>query len=301
MRKLLVVTGIVLLLAALLVLISCAKATSAPFPTPAPTPTPTPSPVPRPAPTVPLPPQVGKGSQESLADLPTVTGDRIIIRTGNISLSVKDVVDTRDKIAQLAVRIDGYVVSSSIFGREEGMRGNIAIRVPDKSFDQALVELRSLAVRVESERTNSQDVTEQYVDLGARLKVAEATESQYMALLDKAKTVEETLKIYDALSQVRREIEQIKGQMQFLERTSSMSLIEVQLQPVATARPLVSSRWSAWETLKAAVRGVVIAGQWLVNISIWALIFLPVWGTILGIIVWQLRRGKRHKLPNVAD
>ena len=286
MRKSVVIIGL-LLLVALLVPISCAKAT------PVPSPTPTPSPVPRPAP---MPPAVVSrdSSQGGMADvLPAAAEERMIVRNGNMSLSVKDVVDTRDKIAQLAVRIDGYVVSSSIFGREDGMRGNISIRVPDKQFDPALVELRSLAVRVESESTTSQDVTEQYVDLGARLKVAEATESQYLALLDKAKTVEETLKIYDALSQVRREIEQIKGQMQYLERTSSMSLIAVQLQPVATAKPLVSARWSAWETLKSAVRGIVIFGQGLVSIAIWLLIFLPIWGTILGILFWRLRRRKK--------
>ena len=223
----------------------------------------------------------------------TAEEERMIVRNGDMSLMVEDVVGARDEIAQLAVRFDGYVVSSRISGEEQDMRGWISIRVPDEKFDQALAELRDLAVRVTSESTDSRDVTEEYVDLQARLKNAEATESQYLALLEKATDVEDILNIYNSLSRVRNEIEQIKGRVQYLERTSSMSLISVNLKPVATAKPLVRAGWSAFETLKAAVRGIVIFGQWLGITAIWVIIFIPIWGTILGIILWRRhRRGK---------
>ncbi len=153
-----------------------------------------------------------------------VTEERMIVRNGEMSLVVEDVVAARDEVAQLALRFNGYVVSSRIWGEEEEMRGRISIRVPDDQFEQALAELRELAVRVTSESTSSRDVTEEYIDLEARIKNAEATESQYLALLEKAKEVEDILRIYDSLSRVRNEIEQIKGRMQYLERTSSMSL-----------------------------------------------------------------------------
>jgi len=147
-----------------------------------------------------------------------------------------------------------------------------------------------LAVRVTSESTSSRDVTEEYIDLESRLKNAEATEKQYLALLEKAEDVEDILRIYDSLSRVRSEIEQIKGRMQYLERTVSMSLISVRLEPAVTARPLVRAGWSALEALKSAVRGIVIFGQWLGTIALWVLIFIPIWGTILGIILWRRRR-----------
>ena len=151
-----------------------------------------------------------------------------------------------------------------------------------------------MAVRVTSESTDSQDVTEQYTDLESRLRNAEATESQYLALLEEAKDVEDILNIYERLSWVRNEIEQIKGRMQYLERTSSMSLISVYLKPETTAKPLVSAGWSALEILKSAVRGIVTFGQWAGALVIWLLIFSPVWGAILGIILWRRRR-KRQK------
>jgi len=193
-------------------------------------------------------------------------------------------------ITGLAAGYDGYVVSSSVSGEEEGMRGWISIRVPDDKFDQALAEIRGLAVRVEQESTSSQDVTEEYIDLEARLANAEATEQEFLALLDKAEDVDDILKIYNNLSQVRQEIEQIKGRMQYLERTSSMSLISVSLRPEFDEKPPVPPGWNALEIFKSAARGLVITGQVLGTIAIWLLIFIPIWGTALGIILWRLHK-----------
>ncbi len=279
MKKLVLIIAAVLVML-LLVPVSCAKAPSEVVP---PMPAPAPAPMPAPAPER----YEGYGA----GALPA-TEERMIVRTGEISLVVEEVVNARDEIARLAVGFDGYVVSSRISGEEQDMRGWISIRVPDDKYEPALTELRELAVRVKSESTDSRDVTEEYVDLTSRLKNAEATEGQYLALLERAE-VEETIRIYELLHQVRREIEQIKGQMQYLERTSSMSLISVRLEPEATAKALVRAGWSALEALKSAVRGIVTFGQWLGTAAIWLIIFSPVWGTILGVILWRRHRKKK--------
>ena len=233
---------------------------------------------------------------ETGAGVLPATEERMIVRTGDISLVVEDVVNARDEITQLAISLNGYVVSSRIWGEEQDRTGWISVRVSDEKFEQALTELRNLAVRVTSESTSSEDVTEQYVDLESRLKNAEATERQYLALLEKAEDVEDILRIYDSLSRVRAEIEQIKGRMQYLERTSSMSLISVHLEPVTTTKPLVRAGWNALEAFKSAIRGIVIFGQVLGTIVIWLLIFSPVWGAILGIIYWRRRRKRRGQI-----
>ena len=170
------------------------------------------------------------------------------------------------------------------------MRGWISIRVPDESFEQALADIRELAVRVESESTSSRDVTEEYIDLEARLANAEATEQEFLALLEKAEDVDDILRIYESLSRIREEIEQIKGRMQYLERTSSMSLISVYLEPELSGKATVPAGWNILEIFKSATRGLVITGQVLATLAIWLLIFIPIWGTILGIILWR-----RHK------
>jgi len=224
-----------------------------------------------------------------------IPDERLIVHNGDMSLVVDDVVQTRDEIARLAERLDGYVVSSQISGEEQEMRGWITIRVPDESFEPALAEIRNLAVRVASESTSSQDVTEEYIDLESRLRNAEATESQYLALLEKATNVNDILKIYDSLSQIRGEIEQIKGRMQYLEQTSSMALITASLEPAASSEPLVGIGWSALEALKSAIRGIITFGQWLATGAIWLLIFSPIWGSILGVILWRWRLWRKRK------
>ncbi len=218
--------------------------------------------------------------------------ERMIVRNGNVSLVVDEVASARDKVAEIATRLGGYVVSSSFVGEEQDFGGTITIRVPNDKFDNVMAELRALAARVVSESTTTKDVTEEYVDLQSRLRNAEATERQYLTLLGQAKDVDSTLKVYERLTQVRREIEQIKGRMQYLERTASMSVITVQLKSVATAKALVRGGWNVIEVLKSAVRGLVIAGQVIGTIAIWLIIFSPIWGTALGVVYWRRRKKK---------
>ncbi len=280
MKRLIIALALVILL---LVPVACAAPPSEVAPMPAP---------------APMPPEADETYKNAGAGALPASEERMIVRTGEISLIVKDVVDVQGEVTQLAVRLGGYVVSSRISGEEEDRRGWISIRVPDEKFEQALTEIRDLSVRVESESTDSQDVTEKYVDLQSRLKNAQATENQYLALLQKAENVEDILRIYERLSQVRSEIEQIKGRMQYLERTSSMSLISVRLEPETTAKPLVRAGWNIVEIFKSGIRGLVIAGQVIGAVVIWLLIFSPIWGTILGITLWRRHKKKKARTSN---
>ena len=78
-----------------------------------------------------------------------------------------------------------------------------------------------------------------------------------------------------------------------LEGTTSTSLITVRLEPVVSAKPLARAGWNTLEVLKSAVRGLVVAGQTLVTIAIWLILFIPIWGTILWIVLWRLRKKKK--------
>ena len=249
---------------------------------------PAPRPAPAPAPTSPT------AKYASGQALPEMDGERMIVSTGEISLVVDDVLVARDNIATLATDMGGYVVSSWISGEEEDeMRGNIAIRVPADEFDAVIAGLRGLAERVTSENKNSTDVTEEYIDLSARLTNAKATEAQYRALLDRAVNVEEILSIYDSLGRVRSEIDQLEGRITYLERTAAMSLISVRLEPSGSPQGIVKVGWSLVEVAKSALRGIVIFGQGLANVLVWALVFSPVWGGVTVLVWWLLRRRRK--------
>lgn len=220
----------------------------------------------------------------------TEGADRRLVKTGYINLEVNDIVEAMAGVTRVASELNGYVVSSNESGDKDITYGRISIRVPSDRFDEAFDRLRKLAIKVTNKSTDSQDVTEEYTDLQAQLRNLEATEAQYLELLKKAETVEDTLKVYQQLSNVRQEIERIKGRMQYLERTSDMSLIEVSLYKT---KPIDGTSWSALETLKSAVRGLATFGKALANIAIWLLIFSPVWVIILVVVLFFTRWRKK--------
>ncbi|MFH1141226.1 MAG: DUF4349 domain-containing protein [Chloroflexota bacterium] len=221
------------------------------------------------------------------SSVPSPTGevDRLIVRTVNFNMLVKDVAETVESVASIARAMGGFVLSSQVSGEEESRYGYISIRVPAEQTDAALAQLRGLAVRVETERSSAQDVTEEYVDLQSNLKNLEATEEQYLSLMKRATTVEDTLKVQKELTSVQGQIEQLKGRMQYLERTSDTSLIIVEMRPASSSEALVQPGWSPLETAKSAIRGLAGFGQGLADVAITLAIFVPVW-VPLAIAAW---------------
>jgi virulence-associated protein VapD len=217
--------------------------------------------------------------------------DRKIVKTGSITMVVDSISDTMPKITALANSLNGYVVSSNMYEGEIGLNGRMSIRVPASSYEDALKQLRGMAVKIPNENTNSQDVTEEYTDLQARLKNLEATEQQYLVLMEKAETVEDILKVQSALSSTREQIESIKARILYLERTSDMSLIEIILQE---SKSIQGKEWNALETIKSALGGLVTFGKALANILIWLLIFSPLW-IIIIVVIFLVRRKRKKK------
>jgi len=215
--------------------------------------------------------------------------DRKIVRTGSITMQVGDISKSQADITDIAGQAKGYVVSSNQRADDEEPTGYISIRIPAGSFNDVMQKLRALALKVTYEKTNSQDVTEQYMDLQAQLKNYQATEAQYLELLKKADTVKDILEVQRELSNVRGNIERVKGRMQYLERTSDMSLIEITL---AKSRPLGESTWDVAGIFKSAVDGLIVLGQIILGILIWLLVFSPVWIIVL-VIIFLVRRNKK--------
>lgn len=184
----------------------------------------------RPVPSEPPAPEIILDVQSgAFSESGELQDSRMIVRSADMSLVVNDVAAALDQITDLAENAGGYVVSSQRWQDDERLAGTITIRVPADGFGDAMAALRSLAVDVTHENTSARDVTEEYVDLSAGLKNLEATEEQYLRLMEKAEKVEDILAIQRELSKTRGEIEQTKGRMQYLERTSATSLISVGL------------------------------------------------------------------------
>ncbi len=223
--------------------------------------------------------------------------DRKIVRTGSMTIEVTDIGKSQVDIGDIANRYQGYVVSSNLNADKDQPRGFISFRVPADKFNDAMAKVRELAVKVNYENTNSQDVTEQYTDLKAQLSNYEATEAQYLELLKKADNVKDMLEVQRELSNVRGNIERIKGRMQYLERTSDTSLIEVTL---TKSMPIGESTWDISGVFKGAVDGLIAFGKVLLSVLIWLLVFSPVWIIVL-VVIFVIRRRSKAKRGAAAS
>ena len=236
-----------------------------------------------------------KGMGEA-ADSSAVTGssdiDRKIVRTGNISLEVDDIGKTMDEIVKIAADLGGYVVSSNRQGNDEYDSGRVSIRIPSDRFDEALGKLRVLAVKVLQESTNARDLTEEYTDLKAQLTNLQATEAQYLLLLQKAEKIDEVIAVQRELSNIRIQIDRIKGRMQYIDRTSEMSMIDISIRQT---KSIDSKGWNPGDTLMSALSGLLVFGKVLVNIFIWVLIFCPIWGIALAVVLIIRHRKNKAK------
>jgi hypothetical protein len=231
-------------------------------------------------------PNEGGRDESEITD--ELTEDRKIVKTGSMTLEVVNITEAMDEVAEMADELNGYVVTSYKYEYERGVSGRITIRVPSEKFEESFARLRQLAITVPYETTTAKDVTEDYVDLEAQLSNLQATEAQYLVLMEKAENVEEMLMVQRELSKVRGEIEQIEGRMKYLEQTSETSLIEVDLQETkGLAEP-----WSASAAFQSAVRGLTTFGRWLATVLIWLGIFC--WAWVPPLVIW-LRRRRRAK------
>jgi PKD repeat protein len=169
----------------------------------------------------------------------------MIVQNGSLTAVVNDIPSALDSIAKIAAAHEGYVVSSTSWKSDERVFGAISIRIPAEDFDTAMLQITQLAVEVTSQNTSSTDVTEEYVDLIARLSSLEATEQQLLLIMSKADKVADILAVQEQLTQIQSQIEQIKGRMQYLEKTSATSLIQINLEQAKLEVKFTANRTNA--------------------------------------------------------
>jgi hypothetical protein len=116
--------------------------------------------------------------------------------------------------------------------------------------------------------------------------------------MERAESVKDVLEVHRELSNIRGEIERIRGRMQYLEGVSAESRITVRLEPAVTTAPLARPGWNPGETFKSAVRGLASGGQDVVDFGIRLLVFSPFWLPPVVLLLggawwWGRRRGHR--------
>ena len=234
-------------------------------------------------------PNVGGGS-------PTI--ERKITKNATLELLVTRAEDAAEDMRLIAAQYGGLVETVQLsqvellppFPYEHQVvspsptRGYITIRVPAAQFDQAMRAVKAIALDVERESVTAQDVTEQFVDIEARLKNLRAEEVQYQEIMDRASTVEETLNVASRLYDVRGRIESTDAQLKYLSQQVEMSTITAALS-VESNVEVLGIRWRPLVQAKESVHALLRDLSRYADFLIAFVIRLPI------LILWLLTAG----------
>ena len=219
-----------------------------------------------------------------------------VIKTGTLSLHMESVRDSVEAINANAILWGGNVTNSNVTRSDNSYYASMTVRVPSDQFDAALAGLKEMAIYVNSEYTNADNITEAYMDLEARLNTLKEEEAQYLVILDKAVTVEEILQVTDYLSTVRYEIESAEGQLKYYDSNVDYSTISLTLTEDESA-VAAQETWRPEGTFNEAVSDWVIFIQQIADSLIYLVIFgWPLLFVGIAFLVWRRQRhGKKRK------
>lgn len=230
--------------------------------------------------------------------------NRKIIQDAEVVLEVDSPLETQRSVTSIAESHGGFVVTSESKQRQSDDPSQrvtdvaLTIRVPAPQFGPTRDAILGLSKRVLDSKSTGQDVTEEFIDLEARVKTQKALEAQFLEIMKQAHKIEDALEVQRQIADVRTEIEKLEGRKRFLENRSSLSTITVNLKSPTT---IVVSPTGFGRDVKEAIKESVGVARdivlflirfVIVMIPIFLFIFLP-----LGLVVRYLLRRARRRRP----
>jgi hypothetical protein len=216
----------------------------------------------------------------------------MIIRTGNADIEVDSLDPAIARIRLLALRVGGFVANTAVQGGRDQLRtASLEVKIPSDRFDDALSALSPIG-KVESVNVSAEDVSEEYVDIAARVENAHHLEARIIALLaTRTGKLQDVLSVERELARVREEIERYEGRMRFLRTRASMSTLTIAVHehapiivPVAGDGPIVVAFREAWVNFVGFVAAFVASLGTLIPLG--ALVFAG-WLVIRRWVPWR--------------
>lgn len=211
--------------------------------------------------------------------------DRKLIKNGDLSFETNDVKKTKASVEAICKELNAYISNENQNNYGERLQYNQTIRVPADQFDALMQKLEAEAVKIESKNINTQDVTEEFIDVEARLKTKKELEARYREILKQAKTVQDIVSIESQIAAVRAEIESMEGRLTYLKNqvafsTLNVSYFEIIGTDFGFANKFIRSLGKGWDNLLAFI--IVLANLWPFFV-------------LAGAIGWGVSRWKKRK------
>lgn len=231
--------------------------------------------------------------------------DRKIIRNAEITIEVPSTTDAQHQVTSIAETHGGFIVTSEAKQRESNdpaqrtLDIKLVVRVPSNQFGRAFDEIKKLAGNTPSENVTSQDVTEDFIDLEARIKTQKALEVQFLEIMRQANKIADALEVQRQIAEVRTDIEKLEGRKRFLENRSSLSTINVNIQ---TPKPVITVTETGFrQSLREAVSdSITLTSDLVLFFARFLIMMVPVGLFVLLpsalMIRYLWRRAKRIRL-----
>ena len=231
--------------------------------------------------------------------------ERKIIRNAEITMEVASTTDTQHRITSIAEANGGFVVTSEAKQRENvdpaqrTLDIKLVVRVPSPQFGVAFDEIKKLASNTPQENVTGQDVTEEFIDLEARIKTQKALELQFLEIMRQAYKVSDALEVQRQIADVRTDIEKLEGRKRFLENRASLSTITVNIQ---APKPVIAVTGTGFgQNLREAVSDSVgMASDMVLLFTRFAILMVPILIFVVlpsGLVArYAMRRAKRVRL-----
>jgi len=231
--------------------------------------------------------------------------ERKIIRNAEITMEVTSTTDTQHKVTSIAEANGGFVVTSEAKQRENvdpaqrTLDIKLVVRVPSTRFGVTFDEIKKLASNMPQENVSGQDVTEEFIDLEARIKTQKALELQFIEIMRQANKVADALEVQRQIADVRTDIEKLEGRKRFLENRASLSTITVNIQ---TPKPAIAVTVPGFgQNLRDAISDSVgIASELVLFFTRFVILMIPILIFVVlpsGLVArYLVRRAKRVRL-----
>jgi hypothetical protein len=224
------------------------------------------------------------------ADIP-----KKIIKEGTIRFSVHDYNNARKELTRIVTNYHGYVTDENEQRSDLSWEMRMNIKVPVDKFDSCLEQLSGNALTLVEKSVSAKDLTEEYIDVSARMKAKKEVEQRYLDILKQATTVEDILKVEEQLKEIREEVESSQARLQYIDHNVAMSTINLSFYQVfANTSPQGPGFFSRmFFSMKDGWNGVL---SFLINVA-------GMWPGLLvllsGLIIIRRYR-KRRKLRKVV-
>ncbi|MBW2937287.1 DUF4349 domain-containing protein [Aureisphaera sp. CAU 1614] len=151
-----------------------------------------------------------------------------IIKTANLRFEASNPEETHKNILALTQQYKGFIQSDNAGKNYNQLYRNMVVRIPTENFQLYIDAISQGVPYFDQKDISRQDVSEEFVDLEARLKAKRELETRYLELLKQAKNVKEMLEIERELSNIREEIEAKQGRLNYLQNKVSLSTVNIE-------------------------------------------------------------------------